>query len=346
MSQSIPKRWGPPSESGFSLIEVLVSIAIMMALCEAVAVAYVHMFSQSKRAKTHSSLDEQLKYLGNYMTYRLQAVGGGAVRPWAAVWVEDGCAARGPFPACGGSDRITTAALDGAIPECTIIGTVGASTLQIEKPLGVCCLTAAFNNRQAVLSNGDYFSQQYLTLADPVGCTVNVSPGAAFGGLNNPPGVFAGWTSGHLSVVNVATLYLDTASTELREFQDLNFNGVIDPGEETVLADQIFDVQYALGYDANPRDGRVTNNNDDTDEWLYNSNGLNEGMGIGGLTGALPSDLRMVAVGLIIGDRVNGQLPVQAQVLNGPPRSMTDWQLSQSVIRFRFRNVGVFLPNG
>src|SRR5437660_1542991 len=91
-------------ESGFSLIEVMIAMVVMIVLIEAVATAYVHMLGQSKRSKVRSGLDEQLKYLGDYFTYRLQGIGGGAVRPWASVWVEDNCSARSIFPACGGSD--------------------------------------------------------------------------------------------------------------------------------------------------------------------------------------------------------------------------------------------------
>src|SRR3954468_2413526 len=128
-----PTTAGQPSQSsderGFSILEVLVAMGVMMILVEAVAVAYVHMISQSKTAKVHSSLDEATKFLSNYFTYRLQGVGGGAVRPWASVWVEDACAARAPFPACDGSDRVTTAISDKVLPECMIIGTSGANTL-------------------------------------------------------------------------------------------------------------------------------------------------------------------------------------------------------------------------
>jgi Tfp pilus assembly protein PilE len=333
------------NERGFSLLEVMVSIGVMMLLAEAVAVAYVNMMGQSKRSKVHSTLDDQLKYLGNYFTYRLQGVGGGAVRPWAAVWVEDNCGARSVFPGCVGSDRITTATSDPVLSECAIVGTAGPSTLQIDASAG-CCLTAAFGSRQAVLSNGDFFSQQYLTNVQTGPCTVDVAPGVAIGGINSPPGAFNGWIGGRLTVVDVGTIYLDMATNELREFKDLNFNGVIDPGEESVLANQVYDLQFALGYDANPRDGRITNNGDDTDEWLYNSNGVNEGFGIGGLTGAVPSDLRMIEVGLLMGDQQPGLGTGPIAVLNGPARMIPGYQMSKSYVRFRFRNVGIFLPNG
>jgi Tfp pilus assembly protein PilE len=333
-------------EQGFSTLELMVSMLIMVSLIQALSAGYIHVFSQAKKSKVRSGLDEQLKFLGDYFTYRMQGVGGGAVRPWASVWVEDNCAARASFPDCAGSDRVTLVTSDATVPECTIVGVVSATTLQIDAPFGTCCLTAAFGNRQAVVSNGDYYSQQFLTNVQTVACTVDLAPGQGFGGLNNPPVAPATWVGGSLSVVDVATLYLDSTSTELREFRDLNNNGTIDAGEQTVLADQVYDLQFALGYDSNPRDGRITDTASDTDEWLFNSNGPNEAFGLGGLTGALPSDLRMVSVGLILGEQGPGPGSGQVSVLNGPLRAQPGIQLSRSLTKFRFRNIGVFLLNG
>lgn len=69
--------------------------------------------------------------------------------------------------------------------------------------------------------------------------------------------------------------------------------------QQYAITDRVYDLQFALGYDANPRDGQVNSAGGVNDEWLFNDSG--DVFGNDGLTGAGINDLRMIRIGLALG---------------------------------------------
>jgi hypothetical protein len=112
-----------------------------------------------------------------------------------------------------------------------------------------------------------------------------------------------------------------------------------DAWESQILSDNVFDLQFALGYDANG-DGNLYEDDSVDDEWLGNH--ADDEMGAGGLADARFSQLRMVEVGFTVGAKVP-QLPAApVQVMNGPPRSQAGYLLRATRGRAYMRNLNIF----
>ncbi len=337
----------PLGRQGVTLIELMIAVAIMASVIQAASATYLHVYKNGRRATGKSSIEQSSHFLNTYFVHRLESIGGGTIRPWASLWVEDNAPARDNLPSGAGSDRISFVEADSVLaPTCAVISTTLPDILTFDSPSGACCLTPAYDNRQVILTRGAYYSQKFLTSVNPVSCTARISAGQATG-IDVPPATLPGWVGAVAAPVSVSTLWLDMASYELHEFRDLDNDRVTDAGEDVILASNILDLQLALGLDAN-RDTRIADTRSHTDEWLYNVTHASEPIGAvgGGLRNALPSDLRMIAIGLVLGDRTNVPPYNSHKILNGPSRTVNGWVLTKSLVEFRLRSTGVFLPNG
>ncbi len=333
---------------GFTLIEVLISVAICAVLVLIAAGLHVGSLDVYHRSVNRSTLAEDVLLLVDYVRGELMGVGGGSVRGWMGIWVEDGCGPRSIFPACGGADRVTLSTLTIPVQECSIVGMVTPTTLQIifSSP-GVCCLKpqaageVSYVGKPVMVTLNDFYSQRFVTAVDLVACTMGVVPGQAAGG--DQTGGTADWSGGMVSMMQVETLYLNRAQNTLQRFVDLNNNGVADLGEDQVVADQIFDFQIALGYDFKPADGRVTATaNGVNDEWLYNAPGVAEALGAGFFVPPpARSALLLAQVGITSGVSDPAGL-VLGSLLNGPPRNVPGWALRSGTAIVGLRNTYIF----
>lgn len=329
-----------------TLVEVLVSLTLLVSLVIGTFAIYSFVLKSTQRNEASARLDADSQYLTEYLASKIEGIGGGATRPWAAIWVEDQCASRGGLPDCAGSDRLSIAEIDNTLPECDILDFPAANQIHVASVSGTCCLTAAYQNRQVVVNQGPFHIQQYLTNVQTGPCTADISSGQAGAGINNPPGALAQWAGGRMSVVKLTTYFRDAATSELKSFVDANNDVVLDAGEVSVLADHLVDLQFALGFDSNPRDGKITDSGDQNDEWLYNITHAQEALGAGGLTGADKRDFRMVAIGITLGMTAPDVSQAPVSILNGLGYTIPGKQLRKSLARVRVRSLDLFLAGG
>jgi hypothetical protein len=122
----------------------------------------------------------------------------------------------------------------------------------------------------------------------------------------------------------------------LYEFTDGNVDGLFGAGELVLIADNVLDLQVALGHDRDA-DGRVLDRTSSTDEWLGNAVGDT-------LPATVERDaLRMLGIGLVI----SVPLPpdagdTSARVFDGPLRTAVGAQARATVTRAYMRNVFLF----
>ena len=98
----------------FSLVEVAVASVLVGIIAVAAISSFALLNRQLVRLQAETRASDDAKSLIDFVVGDLQSVGGGAVRPWMALWVEDGadpvsatrCA---QFTGCGASDRLTMA---------------------------------------------------------------------------------------------------------------------------------------------------------------------------------------------------------------------------------------------
>ena len=302
--------------------------------------------------ENQASLNQDTILLIQYLRNQVMFAGGGSVRPWMGIWVENNCARRSVYPNCGGSDRLTVVSLRNPPEECSITSQVNPTTFQIAfSSPGVCCLTPSvageinFANQQVMLTLSGYYTQRFVTNVDPVACQVTLQPGLQAGG-NDSTGGTANWTGGMMSLVNVETIYMDPTSSTLNLFVDANNNGTVDAGELTVIADQVYDLQFALGYAANPPNGNVTTTaNGVGDEWLYNAPSVAEAWGTSPFVAPLtPAQLSLVYVGVAVGslNLTNPTASNTVNLLDGPARSAVGWTLQAELSQVAPRNSFIF----
>jgi hypothetical protein len=314
--------------------------------------AHVSNLSFYRSTQGRSSLYQDAILLIEFFRNEVMAAGGGSIRAWQSLWIEDNCLVRGALPACNQSDRLTISTINMPIQECAITGQVDATHVQVAwSGPGVCCLQPnvannelSFMSHQVMFTLGDLYSQKSVTQADLANCRLGYQAGQAAGNDSLPP--VANWTGGVVSMVNVQTFYADVPNRLLRRWIDANGSSTIDPGEDVVIADNTFDLQIALGYDFNVADGNLTETaNGLNDEWLFNSPGNIETFGAGFFVPpAARSQLHSVQVSVILGtdEGVQPGNVSQRRALNGPLRSLDGWTVMEEWARMMPRNSYVF----
>lgn len=327
---------------GFTLVEVLLSLGITSFLLLVTVSLGVDLSRSRFDMINKGSLAQDALLLSSYFTSHLQAIGGGSVRPWMSVWVENNtCAARGVFPACNGSDRLTTVTTTSNYA-CTVLSQVSSDTLEFQVNAGVCCLSTATANTPAMLTLGSSYAQIRLETIDLGACRATYSAGQAAG--NNSLPAVANWGTGVMTSVSISTFFLDTATHQLQRFVDGNDNGTAEPGELSTLVDQIYDLQVAIGYDRD-LNGRLVDDGSGADEWLYNSLPVENP---DDMTDAIISSrwdrMRMIQVGIATGT-ANGRpdvTPVSVQIFDGASVAVPGWELIASTCKARPRNALLF----
>ena len=319
--------------SGFSLIEVMMALAISSIVAAASIGVVSRIAVDTRSSSQRAELDEEAKMLGDYLSAKLQGAGGGGARPWQSITVEDNFS--------GGSDRITIFTIDDALPECEVNSVTGVN-LRFDTSSG-CCMDQngdgvedlANQNTSVILILSDGSARMAVAHNPNVSgpnCRVNFPPGQQTGtittaDLNNTQRMIFG---------KIQRYSLDTSSHQLI-FEEGSGSATM---PRYAIADRVYDLQFALGYDANPRDGQVNSSGGVGDEWLYNASG--DVFGSAGLTGARSNDLRMIGVGLALGapDKTANS---HSQLFNrSTPLSAPGIRLRQVTLQTMARNLNLF----
>lgn len=360
-----------PHARGFSLLEVAVASAIAGIVAAAAVSSFAVLNRQLVRLQAETAASDDAKTLVDFLVTDLQAVGGGSVRPWMALWVEDDGTATTRDANFGQatrtSDRVTYAAAAQNARTCTLVS-MDATEVVAEGTGPSCCFRelrvldkAGFAepgptdlNFHAVVVKGGASRQISVNDIDVTACSMKWKPGP-LAGIDNLDGdnlidavdasvapVADFGDQGAFSAVSIHTLYLDEVTHELFSHEERRgFDGtnvVIDPDEKKRIAANVYDLQVQLGYDGNPADGRLVDDGTAGDEWLYNNAG----------DGNLPvgvdlNDLRMTALGVVVGANVrDANYTTVAQVRGGAPKSFPGVHLRGTMGRAALRNIFVF----
>jgi hypothetical protein len=340
---------------GFSLIEVAVAGAIASVVGLAAISTFAILARQMTRLQAEAGVNDEAKTIVDALVGELQGVGGGHVRPWMALRVDDGGA---------GSDRVTwavsrgetcpvrdwtsaAATSDGAGTACCWLkmlpaasssgGTGGLSGSEGEGEGGGTGTGngngsgTTVTHAQIVVVLGAVHRQVVLSELDTTTCTAAVGAGPLDVSTNT---VFTG---GVAELVAVQSLYVDHAAHRLVRFIDRDGDLIEDARELRPVVGNVFDLQVQLGYDGDPADGRLVDRGDATDEWLHNVE-----------NDALPAtvgsdELRMVGVGVVIGAPIaDPTYRTTAQVVGGRVIEQGGRHLRGAMGRAALRNVFVF----
>jgi type II secretory pathway pseudopilin PulG len=328
------------NQKGFTLTEIMIAAGVAVFLIIGAAQLMV---TQSQLQASASSLiltEGDLLLMEDYFVRKISAGGGNSLSPWNSYWVEDACAARGPFPACDSSDRLTIVDSISA-STCAVTGSTPSGLdhdLNISNAGGCCLLSLDLTNAQTMLVLGSTYGQRFVTAVDTGACTVHVTPGPNANHDSSPAVV--DWTGATISPISIATIYLDTTTNELHSYTYLR-----NTTSDLIIADQIFDFQAALGFDLPLSDGVVTDTGSTTDEWLYNASG--DAWGAGKFSASpqtiVSDSLKMVSVGLITGS-LDAKYPagVPASILNGISRTKARWNMRSALVKTMVRSQSSF----
>ncbi len=319
------------SQKGLTLLEVLVAGTFLLAIAFMGSKIMNSLSSKAEGETIRINLDADSKIVTNQISKSLRQVGGSSLRPWASVWVEDNCGARGPFPDCNGADRISFAQ-PSSVSECSVLSRDSANSWIFIEASSGCCLTAAHLNQAVIVHQGSFYDTLFIRAIDLGACRIDFEDFSQASGQQVLPPSDADWITATMVPVDIKTFFIDSAQNALMEVFDANNSASFDAGETKELFGDLVDFQIALGYDSNPADGRVRDSQDENDEWLFNINHVNDQFGSGGLSSAQPADLWAIRVEFL-GARQNFNTPEanpSRALLNGPLRSFPNSSLIQS----------------
>ncbi len=337
------------SRAGSSLVEFLVSTAIAGVLTSVAMASILQVLRTATEEGHRTEADEEIKLTAEWLAASVRGVGGDALSPWMALHVEQDVA-------MGRTDRVTWAGVDPDQTACRLGAHDGRDgyALDFDAGTAACCLDDELADRQAMLVTPEGEAWRSLQIAsvdvDRDGCSVSfsdlgVQPAGsrvASSGLlranDRLPAVAdvdAAFEQATLLVVDVQRLSLDPSTHELRLEEDrAPLDGRL---ESRVVLDRVHDLQVALGYDCHPRDGRVTNAGDASDEWLGNAPG--DALGHQGLTDARSDDLRMVTLGFVHGSPTRGPDANAVRLLDGEVLTTPSVLLRAHTTRVAFRHL-------
>jgi prepilin-type N-terminal cleavage/methylation domain-containing protein len=259
---------------GFTLVEAMVTMAIAGIVTTAAAGAMAMIMRSVQNTRIGVTVTSNLVNTVQFLSKDIENAGGQGLPTQAGIMVEnDTCPARDGMPACNGTDRVTIATAMPELPVCATRAGSRPNALSFQYVQGGCCFPSNIGGNAvtgvAMLTgpNQIFRPVQVTGIANAV-CEFTVAdavPNSLY--LNSPivsdHASFAGddftpFVDGTATLVLLRTYYLDTATHELRVR-----HGVGASAQTALVADQIFDLQVALGVDVDD-DGRVAEN-----EWAF-----------------------------------------------------------------------------
>lgn len=329
---------------GATLMEMMISLAITSVVMVALLGTTSTHFNFANRGTARAQLSVDMMFLSDYFSKEIPSAGGELLPVWSGIMSENNCGARANFPNCNGTDRMTIVNPVGTAA-CSVRGSA-PGTILIDNGGGTCCLdTMNLIGTHILLVRIASVGDRYVTGVDRVNCSITVV---------NGPLVFNDtvtdtvtepydWTGAILFPVDIRTFYLDQTTNELVRFTYTNNSNGRDEGVASPLADRVLDFQVAFGYDFDPVDGVIRDTGDATDEWLNNAPGAVEQLGQGQFRYVSRSQLRMVALGMVLGQP--DETPNSSggfRLLDGPPLTPGKWLIESQVSNFMIRSTRAY----
>tara|TARA_B110001454_G_scaffold171291_1_gene162016 strand:+ start:46738 stop:47805 length:1068 start_codon:yes stop_codon:yes gene_type:complete len=350
--------------NGFTITELLIAASISSIIILLGTTLFIDSQKEEQRVRQTSYVTWNTMLISNLLGKVLRGAGGATIRPWDALTVEDNC---GPLtdlglPDCQGSDRITIASertmADGSYyPKISVTsysavtGILQITTVDVNGNGAVdpseCALESGMINTSIILVNASDTITRTLriTNVDIATCQATTSDDLQGKILNH--GVIGSETflNGTTSPVTLKTIYWDPATFRIIKLVKIANTSPLVSADIHIYSDDVYDLQFALGYDVGFRNQSLTINGSDTDEVLYNNTADTMaklgGLGVGGAN----SDLKMLLVGIIVGTSQYkaSALGNSVSTLNGTVKSFPNLYLFGVERRFYLRNVLDFL---
>lgn len=230
---------------GFTLIEAAAAMAAIGVIALVATMLFSLYGTLIKRARVQSQLVSRSRGALEYVLDEARRAGGNGVDPARSVIVEDNCAARGEFPACNGSDRITVIQPLGGYGKCTVDADLGGERVRVRKvrdgllgPEECCLLQSAGFRRQVAFASAEGVVPAML-LEDTADCTFGYRPI-----LGDVPDSLTGAT---IVMSDVKTFYVEYGARDragrLLMHTELDGNIASIRGERLPLATGILDLQ-------------------------------------------------------------------------------------------------------
>lgn len=353
---------------GFSLIEMMAALVIATVLIAGATGAVMTINRLVVDQSRRTAAWDEAKRLEEYLIALAQGVGGGVVRPHASIFVENagdpappaiapstggfGCRPITGLPSCTaagqGADRLTIMNQLSTFPQCPVTGTAGVN-LQVGAGAAACCLEDApdgldsWDGVQALVVGSAGVASVRLNSPNSSGpnCKVNAPPGQGSGVL--PTALASVGFPATLVVVSASTFFVDRAAHALKFWSDLDGDGNATGDELTVVHDQIYDLQIAMGFDGLPEDGRLEDYRSDDDEFLFNHTADALFPGNGNFAAVARSELRLIEIAVAVGVRAELAAGNEVQLLDrAAPISVPGVYLTQTSSKAFLRNQAVF----
>ncbi len=313
---------------GFTLLEMMAALAISGIIAAASMTAFIGISHATRRVEQQAHADAEAKQLVDYLMGSVQQAGGGLVRPWMGIAIDDNCTtsltvAGQTLPACDGSDRLHIATPDPDGNQCTIVS-VSGSTITSTGTGATCCLNATdFEKKPLLIMAGDSTASagewrtDFCDVVDTTACTCTLKGDSAYQTAGAGTADFSG---GVMTAGNTLSFFLDPPSGVLEMLSSE------DDGTPAIseLADHVGDLQVELGFDT-------------TGDQVVDL----EQPGYASVDRTL---LRMIHVGII----ASVPVPVRetrssAQLFDGPVRSATHGRYFHAIsTRATLRNLNLF----
>lgn len=324
----------PSWHRGFTLIELMVALALTAIITTVAAQVGSSLLSGIRRNMGRTQADEEAKLIADYLVTALQSLGGGSVRPWATVSVSNNAGVNG-------SDILNLVEIDDNM-QCAIASRAGINLFFVD-PGGCPCLTGVVDGMQAIVISptGDRWQNVQIKSPNTAACKANLDSAAGLVTMIDhvPVGtVDANFNNGTM-VIGKTKRFMITGTSVLSVQEDTNNDGT---EEQTDLADNVFDLQVALGYDVPPSNSQVTDSGNQHDEWLYNSGA--DVWQANGLSGAERTHLRMLRLGVVVGAPARGSNN-RVRVLDHPTGSLPGqarWIMRGTTATLLLRNLNIF----
>ncbi|MCC7071779.1 MAG: prepilin-type N-terminal cleavage/methylation domain-containing protein [Deltaproteobacteria bacterium] len=353
---------------GFSLIEMMAALVIASIIIAGATGAVISINRFVVDTSRKAVVLDEAKRLEEYLISVAQGAGGGAVRPNAAVLIENatdpappaiapatggmGCRAISGLPDCDdaqqGADRLTLMTNLTGFPQCAVTGTTGVN-LNVGAGSGACCLNDAsgglssWDGMQAVIVGSAGTASVALNSPNASGgnCRVVAPPGQGSGVL--PTALGSVGFPATLVVVQASTYFVDRTTSELKIWNDNDGNGNAAPDELTVVHDAVHDLQLAPGYDGRPSDGILDDRAADDDEFLFNNTTDALFPGNSNFSAVTVSQLTTLQIGVVVGTRSEISGGNEIQLLDrAAPITTPDIYLAQTTSKALLRNLAVF----
>lgn len=270
---------------GFTLLEAMVTLAIMALVAVSAISSYAAMAKLAKQAERDVLMVEAVRIALLYFRTEVRQAGGVGLPAWGSIIVENNCAARGGLPDCRGSDRITLVQGVATYPGCRVVEDLGGR-VRFEAVSGSCCFNEAGFVRQAAMvfpgerratSTNTDETLQPVVLRGVGDCIFEVRPIVAGSDLPRPLAANRSFRdNGHVGatavLADVKTFYIDWLTDQtgaLNMHVDLDGDGS-PVGERLTVLEGVADFQAAIGFNVDRRASLETENGAG-DAWWPNS---------------------------------------------------------------------------